>query len=142
MGTGTAMSDKMEQDLLYRWLKNTTTILGAPPATLYVGLGTAGDDTGLTEPQSTNSYTRQSLTFGASNATMTGTNPFQLTGPTIAVQYAQATNQNWGTISHFGIYDAQTSGNLLFWGALGSNVTININDRFEFAAGAISITAD
>ena len=138
MATGTAFSDVMEQDILQRYLKNTTTaITSTPAATVYVGLGTAGTDTGLTEPASTRGYTRQSIVFGT-----VGTTAGSITAPTAAVTFAQCTSANWGTITHFAIYDAATSGNMLFWGGLGSSVDINVNDRFEFATNSITITVD
>ena len=138
MATGTAFSDDMETDILQRYLRNTTTVItSTPAATVYVGLGTAGSDTGIVEPASTRAYTRQSIGFGTVNVT-----GGSCTAPTAVVTFPQCTSANWGTITHFGIYDAATSGKMLFWGALGSNVDININDRFEFATNSITITVD
>jgi hypothetical protein len=142
MATGTAMSNKLEEDVLNRWLKNTTTILGAAPATVYVAIGTAGDDTGVTEPSTTRGYTRTSISFGATAAGTNPTTAMQVTGPTAAINVGPNTVSDWGTITHFGIYDAASSGNLLFWGALSSSVAIAVNDTFQFAAGAITIGVD
>lgn len=47
---------------------------------------------------------------------------------------------NWGTVSHFGIFDATTGGNLLVWGALAASKTVNTDDVFRFAAGALDVT--
>lgn len=48
---------------------------------------------------------------------------------------------NWGTITHFGIWDAATAGNLLFYGALASSKTVNQGDPApKFVAGALDIT--
>jgi hypothetical protein len=128
----------MEKDILERYLRNTTTVITSTPASpVYVGLGTAGSDTGLTEPASTRAYTRQSIGFGTVHAT-----GGSVTAPTAVVTFPQCTDANWGTISHFGIYDAETSGKMLFWGALGSPVDINVNDRFEFATNSVTITVD
>ena len=44
------------------------------------------------------------------------------------------------TASHFGVFDAVSSGNLLFHGALNSNVVIASQDAVKFAAGAITLT--
>lgn len=41
------------------------------------------------------------------------------------------------TVSHWAIYDAATSGNLLFSGALPTSRTLNINDQFVVDAGAL-----
>src|SRR5687768_947630 len=47
---------------------------------------------------------------------------------------------NWGTITHMGIFDATTAGNLLFHGALTASKVVNSGDTFSFAAGDIDIT--
>jgi hypothetical protein len=52
-----------------------------------------------------------------------------------------ASGGNWGTITHWGLYDAETNGNLLIYGALDASRTINDGDSLTFAAGAIDITA-
>ena len=147
MATGTAMSDIMEKDLLERWCKGVTTNLGAAPANVYLGLGTAvsGEaSNALTEPSTTRGYTRQAVTFG-NTAVGTPTTAIQITGPSgSAVSFGPNTGSDWGTITHFGLYNSATvgAGDLLFWGALGSNVTIAVNDTFQFATGSITITAD
>jgi hypothetical protein len=43
-------------------------------------------------------------------------------------------------VSHFGIYDAATAGNLLFWGALTIAKTINQSDTVTFPVDSLSIT--
>ena len=48
---------------------------------------------------------------------------------------------NWGTITHFGIFDASAGGNLLFHGALTASKTVNNGDAApSFAIGALQIT--
>jgi len=47
---------------------------------------------------------------------------------------------NWGAVTHFGIYDAASAGNLLFWGALTISKTINQADTVTFPAASLSIT--
>lgn len=48
---------------------------------------------------------------------------------------------NWGTVTHFGIWDASSGGNLICYGALGTPKTINNGDAAPaFAADAIVIT--
>jgi hypothetical protein len=52
-----------------------------------------------------------------------------------------APTANWGTVTHFGIFDASSGGNLLVWGALSASRTINNGDAApEFAVGALEIT--
>ena len=139
MATGTAFSDVMENDILERYLRNVTTVVGALPATVFVGLGTAGVDQSIAEPVATRAYTRKSIGFGT-----VGSAAGTITAPTAVVTFDQCTGADWGTISHFAIYDASATatGKMLFWGALGSTVQIAVNDKFEFATGAITITVD
>jgi hypothetical protein len=59
----------------------------------------------------------------------------------IAIVFPQA-GSNWGTINQFGLLDAASTGNLLFWGDLTSPKTIDNGDTASFSAGALSITED
>lgn len=48
---------------------------------------------------------------------------------------------NWGTVTHFGIFDATSAGNLLIWGALTNPKTINNGDPApSFPTGTLDIT--
>lgn len=47
---------------------------------------------------------------------------------------------NWGTIVAIGVFDASTSGNLLYWGPLTVNKTINSGDSFKIAANNATFT--
>lgn len=48
---------------------------------------------------------------------------------------------NWGTVVAFGIFDASTSGNLLIWGPITPNKTVNNGDPApSFATGALDVT--
>jgi hypothetical protein len=50
---------------------------------------------------------------------------------------------NWGTITHFGIFDATSVGNLLYWGALDNSKTVNNGDPApKFVAGALTVSED
>ena len=51
-----------------------------------------------------------------------------------------AATASWGTVTHVGIYDATTSGNLLWFGALQSSAAVASGDTVQFAIDAISIT--
>ena len=46
------------------------------------------------------------------------------------------------TVSHWGIYDAASSGNLLFSGAVGSSKTFNVGDVPVIGASQLVITVD
>jgi len=49
---------------------------------------------------------------------------------------------SWGLVTHFGIFDAVTAGNLLYWNALTSSQTISSGNTVSFAAGALTVTED
>jgi hypothetical protein len=54
-----------------------------------------------------------------------------------------APTANWGTITGVGIFDASTSGNLLFYGALSQSKTVNNGDAApNFPAAALSVQVD
>ena len=46
----------------------------------------------------------------------------------------------WGTITHIGIFDAATAGNLLFWAPLAASKTVNTGDTFYIPAGSLDVT--
>lgn len=50
--------------------------------------------------------------------------------------------QNDASVTHFGIFDAQTAGNLLFYGPLNSPKTIQSADDVVWDAGALVVTVD
>src|SRR5262245_42349315 len=48
---------------------------------------------------------------------------------------------NWGTVTHYGILDAATAGNLLIWDALDGSITVVLGGPApSFPAGALQIT--
>ena len=122
------------------------------PTQVWVGLLTAApSDTGGGTEVSGGSYAR--ATAGANGdttwkATQGGTpaaassgtggqtsNPAALTFP--------APTANWGTVTHFGIYDASTAGNLLYWAALTVSKTINNGDAApSYAIDALTVVED
>ncbi len=63
-----------------------------------------------------------------------------ITTNAVAITFGVPT-ANWGVVTHFGIWDASTAGNMLTYGQLTSPKTINNGDPApSFAIGAISIT--
>ena len=104
------------------------------PTSWYVGLFTADPtDTGSGATEiSGNSYARVSASFTVSgNAATTSA----------AVEFAAATG-SWGTISHIGIFDASTGGNLIAHSALTASKAIANGDVFRIPSGDIDITLD
>lgn len=101
------------------------------PATLYLALYTSdpGDDNSGTECSGT-SYARQTIAFTVTNDTASNTS---------AVEFPTA-GSAWGTITHVGILDALTSGNLLAHGALTASKTVAQGDVFRVPAADLDIT--
>lgn len=46
---------------------------------------------------------------------------------------------NWGTVTHIGLFDASTSGNLLFHRALAASKVVNDGHIFRINAGELDI---
>ena len=123
------MSNYLENALINGTLRATTY---TAPTTICVALYTSDPtdaDTG-TEVSGT-SYARQSVTFGSpSNGATTNS---------AAVEFPQA-GGSWGTITHIGIRDASTVGNLLYHTPLDASKTIATGDVFRIAVGSLSVT--
>jgi hypothetical protein len=131
LATGTAISDFLENKLLDHVLRNTAY---TQPATVYAALYTATpSDTGGGTEVSGGAYARTAVTFGAA-ASGSISNSADVTFP--------AATGNWGTVTHVGIFDASTAGNLLFWGALTASKTINNGDQFKFLATKLVVSLD
>lgn len=125
-----AMSDYLENKVLDHVLGTTSYTM---PATVYIGLSTGSfaDDNSGTE-LSGGSYARQSIAF---DAAASGT-----TDNTAAVDFPVAT-ASWGTVSHYGLFDALSGGNLLIHGAFTASKTVDSGDVLRISAGELDITA-
>lgn len=106
----------------------------ALPTSFYMGLSTttpAVGGTGVTEP-SGKGYARvkvSSLT-APTNGVITNT---------ADVEFNESTG-DWGTITHFVIYDAATGGNLLLYEALKTSRVVQSETQARFKANTLSIT--
>jgi hypothetical protein len=109
--------------------------------TTYIGLSSttpAEDGTNVTEP-STGSYARVSTAGADWNAASAGA-----TSNANAITFAQAT-ADWvagADLTYLVAYDAVTSGNPLFYGALTVAKPVLNGDTASFPAGDIDITLD
>lgn len=96
------------------------------PATVYLALYTTNPTAADTGTEvSGGAYARQPITFGApvvDSGKQTIKNSAQ-------IQFPVAT-ADWGTITHVGIRDALTGGNLLYHGPWSAPRTILTGDRF------------
>jgi len=125
-----ALSDYAENELLDHLLGTGAFTM---PSAVYVGLSTGSfnDDNSGTE-LSGNNYTRKAVSFGAASSGTASNDA--------AVEFSAATG-SWGVVSHFGLFDAASSGNLLIHGALTASKTIESGDILKLAIGDMDITA-
>jgi len=101
------------------------------PTAWYVGLFTTSPTDANTGTEVSGTYyARQTVAFTVSGDT--ASNSATITFP--------AAGSNWGTISHIGVYDALTSGNLLFHGSVTTAKSIDTGDTFQISAGNLDIT--
>lgn len=153
-----AMSDFLENkiiDWLFRGqaigITGASAAAGTGPTSLYVGLLTASPaDAGGGTEVTGGAYARVAITSSLTNwagtqaaASTTASSGTSGTTSNNAAITFPAPTANWGSIGWFGIYDASTAGNLLFWGALGTAKTVNNGDAApSFSAAALSIQID
>ena len=125
-----AMSDFLENEILDHILGTGAYPM---PTTVYIGLSTASmnDDASGTEI-SGNNYARQSVAFSAASSGTTSNSG--------NIEFPAATG-SWGNVSHFGIWDASSAGNMLLHGAFTSTKTISTGDILRITAGDLDITA-
>ena len=126
-----ALSDYSEK-LLLDWAMTSGS--ATRPTAWYVALYTvAPSDSGGGTEVSGSGYARQAVTFGAA-ATPGGT-----TSNTGAVSYT-ASGGSFGTVVAIGIFDAVSSGNLLWHGTMTASKTVDDGDTLEFSIGNIDLT--
>jgi len=129
-------SDFLELELLDHVLGNAAY---SAPATVYIALYTvAPTDAGGGTEVTGGSYVRKSVTNNDTNwpaasggAKSNGTE----------ITFVEAT-ASWGEVVAFGIFDAESAGNLLYWADLTANKTIDSGDTAKFAVGDLEITED
>ena len=125
----TAMSNYLENALINATLRNTSY---TSPSTVYVALFTSDPtDAGTGTECTGGAYVRQSATFGAPSDGASSISA--------DVEFPQATGA-WGTITHFGIFDASSSGNLLYHGALTASKTIATGDVLKITSSNLTVT--
>lgn len=118
------------------------------PATVYIALFTAAPtDAGGGTEVSGGSYARVAVTSSLANwagtqsagSTTASSGTSGTTSNNNAITFPAPT-ANWGVITSFGIFDASTSGNLLYYGNLTTSKTVNNGDAApSFAAGALTL---
>ena len=125
------LSDYLENKLLDHVLRNVSY---TSPTTVFMGLYTSdpGDDNSGTECTG-GAYARQVVSVTtASDGIVTSS---------ADVTFPQATD-NWGTISHIGLLDALSSGNLMMHTPLTTSKTIDEGDIFKVPLGQLTASLD
>jgi len=141
------MSDYLENKLIDHIFRGVSF---TAPTGLHVALftGAPSDSGGGTEVTG-GSYARAALAPSTTNWASTGgatttTNPSAGTGGATSNNSAitfPAPTANWGNVTHFGVFDASSGGNLLVHGALTASKTVNNGDAApSFAISALVVT--
>lgn len=124
-----AFSDFLENAIINATLRNVSY---TSPASVFVALFTTDPtDANSGTEVSGGSYARTAVTFGAPSGGVASNSG--------AVNFPTATG-SWGTVTHFGVFDASTSGNLLYHGALAVSKAVGSGDSVSFSVGQLTVT--
>lgn len=132
-----AFSDYFEQKIV-QWISGTQ--LPTPTAATFLQLYSqdpteAGSPTGAL-------YSRYSVASGATSWTTASGGAGSASGATLSNASAfTITSSATATASatHFALFDASATGNLLFYGQLSTSKTIAIGDEVKFNIGALTL---
>lgn len=125
----------LEQALLNHVLRNTTY---TSPTTVYVALFTSNPDEDASGTEvSGGSYARESVAFDAP----VDQSPGYRCVNSALISFTTPTG-SWGTVTHWAIFDAVSSGNMLYYGAFDTSRSIAASDDVEIAAGTLKIKED
>ena len=123
------MSNFLENALINATLRNTTY---TSVATIYVALYTTDPtDADIGTEVTGGSYARTPVTFAAPS------NGVSLSSADVTFPTCTA---GWGTVTHIGLRDASTFGNLLYHTPLDTSKTIDTGDIFKITTGNLSVT--
>jgi hypothetical protein len=105
------------------------------PTAWYVALFTTDPtDTGAAGTEVSGfSYARVAVTFSVTD---------NVASNTAGVEFPAATGGAWGTVSHIGIMDALTGGNMIIHSALTASKAIADGDVFRIPTGDLDVTLD
>ena len=112
----------------------TTTSVTRPTA-WYIALFTSNPDedaSGTEVSTSGTAYARQSATFTVSGNEATNS---------AAIEFPTAT-ASYGTVTHIGVFDAVSAGNLIAYAALTTSKAIDTGDVLRLPANDLDITMD
>jgi hypothetical protein len=123
------LSNYLEDKVLDHILGTTAYTM---PTTVYVALYTAApNDAGGGTQVTGGSYARQTAAFNASSS-----------GATSNSANIDFVSMPACTVVAIGIFDALTTGNLLVWGTLSTNKSLDAGDTLRIATGDLDISLD
>lgn len=105
------------------------------PEKYYLGLSSTApslDGSGVTEPSSGAGYARVELTSLSTPVEGVVTN-------SSAIDFAESTAE-WGTMTHFVIYDAPSDGNLLMYGELSASRRVEAATIMTIKIGSLNLS--
>lgn len=117
------------ETLALKYLLTTDSV--TRPTAWYVALhtGAPGED-GTNAELAGNGYARKAVAFTVTD---------DAADNDAEIAFGPATG-DWGSVSHFSLWDASSGGNCLYQGALDTARTINTDDELKVAAGALAIS--
>lgn len=122
-----AKSTYLENKILDHTLRNTAF---TSPTTVYLALFTSNPgESGSGSEVTGGSYARQTITFGAASGGVSASSNSQT-----------FTSLPTATITHLGIYDASSGGNLLYYGSFSTSITVSSGDNITIDSGDITVT--
>ena len=127
-----SLSNTFETTVLTWLLTNSA---ATRPTAWYVALFTSNpaEDASGTEVSTTGTaYARQSVTFSVSGNTASNT---------AAIEFPTAT-ASYGTVTHVGVFDASSAGNLIAYAALTTSKAIDTGDVLRLPANDLDVTLD
>ena len=128
------------EDKLLNWLKGTA--MGSAPSGLYVRLFTADPtDAGALTSEVTTTI-RPSGGVAATFGSITTSSSGNSMSNSALVDFGNAAGAPGSPVTHFGIFDAATAGNMLYSAALTTPRTVTLGSAVSFAVGALSISED
>lgn len=128
-----SFSNFLENSLLNHTFKNSAY---TQPTDIYVGLSTAdpGETSGTLAEPNGNNYSRTLCNTWSVATTGALLNATGIVFP--------AAGGSWGTVSHFGIFDDISAGNMLAYGQLGVSKSVTLNDIVQFNPSGIVVRLD
>ena len=121
------------ETLVLNWL--FTAGSATRPTSWYLALFTSNPDedaSGTEVSTSGTAYARQSVAFTVSGNTASNS---------AAIEFPTAT-ASYGTVTHIGVFDASTAGNLIAYAALSTSKAIDTGDVLRLPANDLDITMD